>query len=34
MLLEPMSDDGFVNWNLLDEVLVGAAVYPIVRTVE
>ena len=34
MLLEPMSDDGFVNWNLLDDVLVGAAVYPIVRTVE
>jgi hypothetical protein len=34
MLLEPMSDDGFVNWNLLDDVLAGASVYPIVRTVE
>ncbi len=34
MLLEPLSDDGFVNWNLLDDVLVGASLYPIVRTVE
>ena len=31
-LLEPRSDDGLTNWNLLDEALGGASVYPIVRT--
>ena len=31
-LLEPRSDDGFVNWNVLDEALEGAEHYPIVRT--
>ncbi|MGH9347093.1 MAG: M14 family metallopeptidase [Vicinamibacterales bacterium] len=30
-LLEPRSDDGFVNWNVLDEALKGAKVYPILR---
>jgi hypothetical protein len=32
-LLEPRSDDGLTNWNLLDDAIAGAAVYPIVRTV-
>jgi hypothetical protein len=32
-LLEPRSDDGFVNWNVLDGALEGAEYYPIVRTV-
>jgi hypothetical protein len=31
-LLEPRSDDGFVNWNVLDDALEGAAEYPIIRT--
>lgn len=31
-LLEPRSDDGLVNWNLLDDALADAKVYPIVRT--
>ena len=31
-LLEPRSDDGLVNWNLLDEGLKDAAVFPIVRS--
>ena len=31
MLLEPRSDDGLANWNVLDEVLKAADVYPIVR---
>ena len=31
-LLEPRSDDGLVDWNLLDEALKDAKVYPIVRT--
>lgn len=31
-LLEPRSDDGFVNWNVLDEALEGAKSYPILRT--
>jgi hypothetical protein len=30
-LLEPRSDDGLVNWNVLDEVLDGAQYYPILR---
>ena len=30
-LLEPRSDDGFVNWNVLDRALEGADVYPIRR---
>ena len=30
-LLEPRSDDGFVNWNVLDRTLEGADVYPIRR---
>jgi hypothetical protein len=33
-LLEPRSDDGLTNWNLLDEVLSGAATYPILKTDE
>jgi hypothetical protein len=32
-LLEPRSDDGLTNWNLLDETLAGVSVYPVVRTV-
>ncbi len=31
-LLEPRSDDGLVNWNLLDDALRDAKVFPIVRT--
>jgi hypothetical protein len=31
-LLEPRSDDGLVNWNLLDDALKDVRVYPIVRT--
>ena len=31
-LLEPRSDDGLANWNLLDEALAGAKIYPIVRS--
>jgi hypothetical protein len=31
-LIEPRSDDGLVNWNVLDEALKGATVYPIVRS--
>ncbi len=31
-LLEPRSDDGFANWNVLDEALEGARTYPILRT--
>lgn len=31
-LLEPRSDDGLANWNLLDAVLLDAKVYPIVRS--
>ena len=31
-LLEPRSDDGLTNWNLLDDAIASAAVYPIVRT--
>jgi hypothetical protein len=31
-LIEPAADDGLVNWNLLDEALKDAKVYPIVRT--
>jgi hypothetical protein len=31
-LIEPRSDDGLVNWNLVDEALKDATVYPIVRT--
>ena len=30
-LIEPESDDGLVNWNMLDDTLEGAEVYPIVR---
>ena len=30
-LIEPRSDDGLVNWNLLDEALRNAKIYPIVR---
>ncbi len=33
-LLEPRSDDGLVNWNVLDEALEGAEFYPILRTDE
>ena len=31
-LIEPRSDDGLVNWNLMDEALRDAKVYPIVRS--
>ena len=31
-LIEPRSDDGLVDWNLLDEALKDAKAYPIVRT--
>ncbi len=31
LLLEPRSDDGLVTWNVLDEALEGAEVYPIRR---
>lgn len=31
-LLEPRSDDGLVNWNLLDEALEEAKLFPIVRS--
>jgi hypothetical protein len=31
-LVEPRSDDGLVNWNLVDEALKEATVYPIVRS--
>jgi hypothetical protein len=31
-LIEPRSDDGLVDWNLLDEALKTAKAYPIVRT--
>jgi hypothetical protein len=31
-LLEPRSDDGFVNWNVLDAALQGADHYPVLRT--
>ncbi len=30
-LLEPRSDDGVVDWNVLDDVLAGAKAYPITR---
>lgn len=30
-LLEPRSDDGMVNWNVLDDALDGARYYPILR---
>ncbi len=30
-LLEPMSDDGLVNWNALDDLLADTKVYPILR---
>ncbi len=32
-LLEPRSDDGLANWNVLDEALEGTTVYPIRRVV-
>jgi hypothetical protein len=32
MLLEPRSDDGMLDWNVLDAALAGAAYYPITRT--
>lgn len=30
-LLEPRSDDGLVDWNLLDEAIGTSKVFPIVR---
>jgi hypothetical protein len=33
-LLEPRSDDGFTNWNVFDDALEGASVYPVLRTME
>lgn len=32
ILLEPRADDGFLNWNLLDEALREASAYPVLRT--
>jgi hypothetical protein len=32
LLLDPRSDDGLANWNVLDAALEGAEVYPILRT--
>lgn len=32
LLLDPRSDDGFLDWNLLDDALAGARYYPITRT--
>jgi hypothetical protein len=34
LLLEPRSDDGLVDWNVLDEALEGARYYPVLRTFE
>ena len=31
-LLEPRSDDGLANWNVLDDALDGTSIYPILRT--
>jgi hypothetical protein len=31
-LIEPRSDDGLVNWNLVDGAITDAKVYPIVRS--
>ena len=31
-LIEPRADDGLLNWNLLDEAIKSAKVYPIVRS--
>jgi hypothetical protein len=31
ILLDPRSDDGFLDWNLLDDALAGARYYPITR---
>jgi len=31
LLLEPMSDDGFLAWNLLDQAMEESETYPIVR---
>ena len=31
-LIEPRSDDGLLNWNLLDEAVKNAKIYPIVRS--
>jgi hypothetical protein len=31
LLLEPRSDDGLTNWNVLDGKLEGADVYPVLR---
>jgi hypothetical protein len=33
-LLEPRSDDGLVQWNVLDDALEGAEYYPILRTTQ
>ena len=33
-LLEPRAADGLVNWNVLDQALEGAEVYPILRSVD
>jgi hypothetical protein len=30
-LLEPRSDDGLVNWNILDDAIGDSTVYPILR---
>jgi hypothetical protein len=32
LLLEPRSDDGLADWNVLDPALEGAEDYPILRT--
>jgi hypothetical protein len=31
-LIEPRSDDGLANWNLIDGLEADAKVYPILRT--
>ena len=32
VLLEPRSDDGFADWNLMDDAIQKSDVYPILRT--
>ncbi len=34
LLLDPRSDDGFLNWNLLDDAMSGARYYPVTRAWE
>jgi len=32
LLLEPRSDDGLLDWNVLDSALKDATVYPVLRS--